>query len=93
MRLRGPWIIRGAGLDTSVSSQSGSIPPNTYLAVMLSPYSFFPDRLQRKWVNQVDDILRYDLIFPADADAPQLLFYNHPGAAAPYVVEWRHINP
>ncbi len=93
LRLRGPWLIRGAGLDTSVSSQSGSIPGNNVVNLMLSPYSFFPDFLQRRWLGMVELYVRFDFLFPSDADAPQLQLYNKAGADADYDSEWRHVNP
>ena len=93
LRLRGPWIIRGAGLDTVVTSQSGIIPGDFVVNLVMSPYTFFPDFLQRKSLNTVDVIVRFDFLFAPDADAPQLQLYNKPGADAIYAAQWRHINP
>ena len=93
MRLRGPWIIRGILLDTSVSSQSGTILGNDIVAVVMSPYSFFPDVLQRRALNAVEINVRYDFVLPPNAEMPKLMLYNIPGGPAPYAAEWRHVNP
>jgi hypothetical protein len=85
--------VHGAGLDTAVSSQSGTILGNNYVNLAMSPYSFFPDILQRRWLGQVDLKVRYDMIFPPNADTPRMQLYNPPGGGAPYLAEWRHVIP
>ena len=93
MRLRGPWIIRGAGLDTSVSSQSGTLGSTLMVSIMLSPYTFFLDVLQRQSASQVWPINRKVPGGLADADAPEYRIRNASTKSAQYDAEWRHINP
>ena len=93
MRLRGPWIVRGAGLDTSVSSQSGTILSNNFVYLAMSPYSFFPDVLHRRFFTRVEFGAQLNLFLPPNADAPYLQLYNPIGATAPYAAAWRHVNP
>lgn len=93
MRLRGPWIVRGLLLDTSVSSQSGTIPGGQAAAVGMSAYSFFPDVLCTSLFRIVDLRLRISIITPPNADTPRLLMVNQSAGAANYEAEWRHVNP
>lgn len=93
MRLRGPWCVCGTGIETSVSSQSGTILGGWTVNLVMNPMTFFPDMLHRRLANFVNIVVRLDFIFGVDADLPKLSLYNPPGAGAPYAAEWRHINP
>lgn len=93
VRLRGPWIIRGAGLDTSISSQSGSIPAGSAVALAMSPYSFMPDSLGRHLFTYMHYVARIAFVGSPDADNPRPTLYNSTGGAVNYASEWRHINP
>lgn len=93
MRLRGPWIIRGAGLDTSISSQSGQIAANGRVPVPLSPYTFYPGIIHGGVFSEVSLHVQLNLVFPPNADLPFLRLANLSGFIVPYGVEWRHVNP
>lgn len=93
MRLRGPWIVRGSLLDTSVSSQSGTIGADSEVSLAMGPYTFFPSIIHRRGGSFVNLRVRYHFFFPPSADVPILMLYNPPGANAPYIAKWRHINP
>lgn len=93
MRVRGPWIIRGGLLDTALSSQSGTIPANNTVYLIMSPYTFFPGVLHKRLLAHVEMHVRPDFIFPPDADIPLLGLFNPPGGTADYDSEWRHVNP
>lgn len=91
MRLRGPWLINRSRLDTSTSSQGGTILANTAVVISMNPYSFFPDREGR--MTALWDLSPMFGITPAaDADAPQFLFFNNDPSDRPYDTAWRHVN-
>lgn len=93
LRLRGPWLIRGILLDTSISSQSGTIGPSSVAILHMSPFTFFPgisyDRVLSRMVLRVT----VDVFGAVDADDPHLELFNPPGVPTDYVAEWRHVNP
>ena len=93
LRLRGPLILRGASLSTSVSSQSGSILAGGSVALIMSAYSFMPDTLGRDLFSFLDLRVKIDLFGPANADSPRLALINQSGSATAYVAQWRHIDP
>ena len=93
LRLRGPWIVRGAGLDTAVTSQSGTIGIGGSVQVAMSAYTFMPDILGRTLFQFLDLRVRYGFIGVPDADAPILVLFNLAGVSTPYAAHWRHINP
>lgn len=92
MRLRGPHLIGQANLNTSVSSQSGSL--GFITGLILSPYMFIldcelsipPGAFGRytPWIA--------GLPLAPDADAPIFGIEKTAGAQT-YAAEWRHINP
>ena len=94
MRLRGPHLIGQANLNTSVSSQSGTLEGNGIVILLINAYAFFP-------ANEVEvpgTINRYApmiavLPLAPDADAPDFLFFNVNIDPQLYAAEWRHISP
>ncbi|KKL26156.1 hypothetical protein LCGC14_2398130 [marine sediment metagenome] len=93
LRLRGPWIVRGGLLDTSVSSQGGSIAAGGSVALVMSAYTFMPDMLGRDLFSFLDVRVRIALLGLPNADSPRLALINESGSATTYLAEWRHINP
>ncbi len=93
MRLRGPWIVRGSIIDTSISSQSGTILPNGQVNLVMNDYTFFPATLHRLLLTHVRMCVPLDFIFPLDVEIPQLQLWNGGWANAPYEAAWRHISP
>ena len=93
LRLRGPLILRGASLSTSVSSQSGSIPGGLSVSLAMSAYSFMPDILGTNLFTFLDVRVKIDFLGSPDADAPVLALINPGAPAVPYQAEWRHIDP
>lgn len=95
MRLRGPHLIGQANLNTSVSSQSGSIPVANAVLVTFSPYTFLFASLTTiplvrflywgPWISFGAPV--------ADADDPNFALVNDDSFPKDYSVEWRHINP
>lgn len=77
-----PRIV-AAGLNSSISSLSGSVGGSSSLQVTLGSYSFFPavdSAAATSWGNSTN------------ADAPKLLLTNSGGSAASYTITWRHLN-
>ena len=93
MRLRGPWIIRGAGLDTSVSSLSGTIPVRSGINITMNPYTFAPAIHHGRPGTDVWLAVPWAPAIPLDADHPAILLRNLLGSTVSYAVEWRHVNP
>ncbi len=93
LRLRGPWIVRGGLLDTSVSSQGGSIAAGGSVALAMSAYTFMPDMLGRDLFSFLDLRVRISFLGGANADSPNLALINQSGSATTYATQWRHINP
>lgn len=92
MRLRGPHLIGQANLNTSTSSQSGSL--GFITALVLSPYTFI---LACDLSVPPGSIGRYTpfisgLPLAPDADAP-IIGIEKTGGAQTYAAEWRHVNP
>lgn len=93
LRLRGPWLIRGILLDTSISSQSGTISSDSMVKIPLSPYTFFPGLVHNRLLSFVTMRIPIELFGSAEADAPDLVLYTPAPVSADYESEWRHINP
>ena len=93
MRLRGPWIVRGSRLDTSISGTSGFIAAFGDVQIPMSPYTFYPACLHSRsgttlWVG-----VPFGSLAGVDADSPSVLFKNSMGSTVSYAVKWRHVNP
>ncbi len=93
MRLRGPWLITGAHLDTVVTLQSGTIPTGGTVTLAMSPYTFFPDITYSGAPANAFLIVRPRSGGPPDADNPTILLWHGGAMAAPYSARWRHVNP
>ncbi len=93
MRLRGPWLIRGAGLDTSVTYVSGTLTGGSRVALTMSPYTFAPDMFHKRAASIVELRMWLDVFGSLDEDAPRIGLYNPTGVSAVYYAGWRHVNP
>ena len=92
MRLQGPNLIGQLSLNTSVSSQSGSL--GNITALVLSPYTFI---LACDLSVPPGAIGRYTpfiagLPLDPDPDAP-IIGIEKTGGAQTYAAAWRHVNP
>ncbi len=92
MRLRGPWLVHQSRLDTSVSSQGGTVPASVGVVVSMSAYSFYPDR-EAQMTLLWDLSPMYAGIPSADEASPQFLLINNDPAPRVYDIQWRHVNP
>ena len=93
MRLRGPWLIRGILLDTSISGQSGIIGPGSAVSVVMNAYSFYPAIIHTRLFSRMARRVIVNLLGPAVADNPILELFNPIGDTSDYDMEWRHVNP
>ncbi len=93
MRLRGPWLITGAHLDTVVTEQSGNIPANGQVTLVMSPYTFFPDMVYGGAPAQAFFYMRPRGLEAPNPDIPQIVLKHTVGTVEPYAVKWRHVNP
>lgn len=85
-------LITQSQISNSISSQSGTIGPDSTVTVTLSPYTFYPAVIHKRVLGELRMSIRIDLLGSADADIPFLDVFNPAGAVAPYEAEWRHID-
>ena len=93
MRLRGPWIVRSASLDTSVSSAGGFVAGYNTVLFPTSPYTFFPALLHSRTGTALWLTIPNGSLGDIDADSPFVEFKNLMSSGAAWAAEWRHINP
>ncbi len=93
MRLRGPWLITGAHLDTAQSSQSGTIPASDSVEVVMNAYTFAPDMVHTNSPFSMFVLARLRGLDPPDPDIPRFGLWNQSGVTATYMVHWRFVNP
>ena len=96
MRLRGPWLINRSRLDTSTSSQFGTIAAGGIVQVNVDGYAFWCDM---NMVLTLDLFITPALVFstpppPGFPDAPRFTIRNDDSMNdRDYLVGWRFINP
>ena len=95
MRLRGPHLIGQLNLNTSVSSQSGTLPgtPAGIVLLALSAYTFaWSGECDVGTINRWSIRANFAPLTPS-ADSPEWFMENTNNVAQLYASEWRHIDP
>ena len=88
------YLVGQGRLDTSVSSQSGTLGALGLVVLNISPYSFVW-ACEIEIPGTIDHYVSMIALAPLvpDADAPQIGIVNADNNAQNYAAEWRHVNP